>query len=396
MASLHYQSCIIIPNNNTPLQLVNQCCNITKEVLNLILNTKDNQQLPSLSVFQDLTELKATIGWTQEELQPYSVNVYDNVALCSLEVILASLQSIVSLLQETQKIQGMESWQNIKHQLYKLDFKLKYQVDQFTALYTPSSALSVTDVIAGEGRTFWLQVFGEKLFVPWANFFRNFISYIKDGQYVDFEPVLKKYLDFTFDDEVSVWEISIFLKWFGPLQYCFQNLLDAIHSGLLAGFVPASEATVLLNSNVEGSFLIRFSKTQLGSFAVTFVDSPRQIKHCLLHCVETGGLTLKTPPAVYPNLIKFVEAHSEKLKYPFISTSLKQSLEDLKQIQNKRNQAKLVLRDIDTCVICLDDIRGTVFLNCHHMVCCVTCSSKLEQCPVCRGIIERVVTVYRP
>lgn len=88
-------------------------------------------------------------------------------------------------------------------------------------------------------------------------------------------------------------------------------------SRLLCGFVPAVEANLLLENQKEGTYLIRCSKTQPGSFAVTFVDNMKKIKHCLLFSVVPNGLTLKNPPTVYASLKEFADAHTNKLKHPY-------------------------------------------------------------------------------
>lgn len=85
---------------------------------------------------------------------------------------------------------------------------------------------------------------------------------------------------------------------------------------ILCGFIPAIEANLLLEGKKEGTYLIRCSKTQPGSFAVTFVDNTQKIKHCLLYSVLPYGLTLKSPPNVYPSLRDFLEVHVSKLKHP--------------------------------------------------------------------------------
>jgi hypothetical protein len=101
---------------------------------------------------------------------------------------------------------------------------------------------------------------------------------------------------------------------------------------LLAGFIPAMEANMMLEHKVASSFLIRFSKTRPGSFAglygltepmttalltcfdvVTFVDHAKQIKHVLLFNVEPYGMTLRTPPKIYSSLKEFAVAHSGTL-----------------------------------------------------------------------------------
>ncbi|KAK8711568.1 hypothetical protein V6N13_146846 [Hibiscus sabdariffa] len=49
----------------------------------------------------------------------------------------------------------------------------------------------------------------------------------------------------------------------------------------------------------------------------------------------------------------------------------------------------------DLCVICLEQEYNAVFIQCGHMCCCMTCSSNLTYCPLCRRRIEQVVKVFR-
>ncbi|KAJ8527259.1 hypothetical protein K7X08_029736 [Anisodus acutangulus] len=43
----------------------------------------------------------------------------------------------------------------------------------------------------------------------------------------------------------------------------------------------------------------------------------------------------------------------------------------------------------DLCVICLEQEYNSVFVPCGHMCCCMTCSSHLTNCPLCRRLIEQ-------
>lgn len=49
----------------------------------------------------------------------------------------------------------------------------------------------------------------------------------------------------------------------------------------------------------------------------------------------------------------------------------------------------------DICVICLEQEYNAVFVPCGHMCCCITCSSHLTNCPLCRRRIEQVVKTFR-
>ncbi len=52
------------------------------------------------------------------------------------------------------------------------------------------------------------------------------------------------------------------------------------------------------------------------------------------------------------------------------------------------------LRLPNECVICCALPMRTTFVPCGHMVCCVQCSSRLGDCPICRQSIRRVMKSY--
>lgn len=47
-----------------------------------------------------------------------------------------------------------------------------------------------------------------------------------------------------------------------------------------------------------------------------------------------------------------------------------------------------------TCVMCLENDRNVVFLNCRHCVSCQTCSVRIDDCPVCRKPIFEKMKIY--
>lgn len=49
----------------------------------------------------------------------------------------------------------------------------------------------------------------------------------------------------------------------------------------------------------------------------------------------------------------------------------------------------------EICVICLEHEYNAVFVPCGHMCCCMTCSSHLTSCPLCRRRFDQVVRTYR-
>jgi len=257
-----------------------------------------------------------------------------------------------------------------------------------------------------DGRDLWVKSFGEStIMVPWSAFFTTLESYV-GNTLKDEEEFIKMFLDFAKDDYVSSYEFGVFLKLFGPLKGCCKRMLDSLKGGLLCGFVPAVEANLLLEGKREGTFLVRCSKTQPGSFAVTFVDNVGKVKHCLLYNVPPNGFTLRTPNTVYNSLNEFAEAHVNKLKHPLGNRwTLKHRLDgfvyDGKITESPnaaRNGSTSPSPTPDTnnqCVVCMDAPFETVFLECGHLACCQKCSEKLKLCPICRNTIVRVIPIFR-
>jgi len=48
----------------------------------------------------------------------------------------------------------------------------------------------------------------------------------------------------------------------------------------------------------------------------------------------------------------------------------------------------------ESCVVCLDNPRGTVLIPCGHVCVCLLCSEQVDTCPVCRQEIEQIVRTY--
>ncbi|AKC91668.1 iap3 [Lambdina fiscellaria nucleopolyhedrovirus] len=46
------------------------------------------------------------------------------------------------------------------------------------------------------------------------------------------------------------------------------------------------------------------------------------------------------------------------------------------------------------CAVCLDNEREIAFVPCCHVVCCFSCTKMLNECVVCKQVIERAVRVY--
>jgi hypothetical protein len=244
--------------------------------------------------------------------------------------------------------------------------------------------------------------------VPWHVFWKLLIQQF--GPAIQSEEAhFKLFLNPTRTKHVSAFEFATFLKWFGAFSSCSVRFLEAINGGLIAGFVPALEATALLEGKPKGTYLIRMSKTRPGSYAVTFIDNMGATKHCLLHSVP-GGVTLKDTPTVYPSVKTFALAHHSKLRFPR-AADWAQLIADAKRRGEERPEPRAAaakaqpkaaepaedgLSDKEACVVCFTNAIDAVFVPCGHMTCCSACANQLDPqlCPMCRVPIAQIVKVF--
>ena len=53
------------------------------------------------------------------------------------------------------------------------------------------------------------------------------------------------------------------------------------------------------------------------------------------------------------------------------------------------------LEDNDLCKICMDNPVDCVMLECGHMCTCTTCGKQMNECPICRQYVVRVVKTFK-
>jgi len=387
----------------------------------------------------DLAELTTTVNSVRTTLVPFVTSakkskvVSENPFEINIKGIKDTLNELHSFFKDLEKEFSVYTWKTQKVKVYQIDFLLRQKLDQFTSLFNSldeqnppnkesSTSLSLNKekkksssekerlingaslITDAEGKEMWIKSFGENTpMVPWGTFFTTLETYLGVSLKEE-EEFIKMYLDFARDDHISTYEFGVFLKLFGPLKGCCQRLLDSLRGGLLCGFVPAVEASLLLEGKREGTFLVRCSKTQPGSFAVTFVDNMSKVKNCLLFNSPPSGLTLKNPPTIYSSLTDFAEAHTNKLKHPLgnrwtLKNKVPGFVYDGKISEaNNDNSPGSPVPMLDTnnqCVVCMDAPFETVFLECGHLACCAKCSEKLQFCPICRNKIIRIIPIFR-
>jgi hypothetical protein len=93
--------------------------------------------------------------------------------------------------------------------------------------------------------------------------------------------------------------------------------------------------------------------------------------------------------ATYIRLGKEHEQH--KLHLQMIAE--KEEKEILEKL-NKLKEEVSASQQKDECIICCENKITTVFFPCGHMICCGTCSEKIDKCPNCRKEILMKTKVF--
>lgn len=361
---------------------------------------------------KDLSEIQQTIHITRSTVSSFvskrpSDTAFD-ICLQSLKATLEQTENCLSRFEKT-------SDSGLLLEVGKFDFLIKQKADQVYFLFFMNSDEAAANKLTDpRARALWINSFGANArMVPWAEFYHVFTLASGEAALEDDDAdILAQCIDFTRDGWVSIYEFEVFLLSFGPLLGSAQRMLLPFKNALLAGYTPSAEANILLHGKDPGSFLIRFSKSNPGAFAVTFVDSKRHIKHCLLYNARPNGVTLKQPPDIFPNLEAFVKAHSARLKIPMGSLAQRFRPSDdgadsesaysrtLSAEDRRASAYSMDPRDLQEdpveeklCIVCMNAPISSCFVPCGHACCCLGCGKKIEglkekRCPVCRGDVD--------
>ena len=310
-------------------------------------------------------------------------------------------------------------------QIGRLDILVRQKSDQVHFLFVSQpTQVPVEKLTKDEVRGFWTESFGAEVrMVPWSEFQGPFLEAAgEEGLGEEDVATVSQFVDFTLDGWVSIYELEVFMLSFGPLRGCAQRMLAPYKAGILAGYTSSAEANTLLHGQAPGSYLVRFSKSNAGSFAVTFVDSKSRIKHCLLYAAQPSGITLREPPDVFETLEQFVRAHAKRLKMGLGARAHRSRPVSVSGAMAARGASNPYTRSLSggnmdaysldamdadeeeqeeksMCVVCMANRVGTCFIPCGHVCCCKDCGAKLQQlkekrCPVCRNAISSVQTIF--
>eukprot|EP00029_Vermamoeba_vermiformis_P002196 TRINITY_DN1257_c0_g1_i1.p1 TRINITY_DN1257_c0_g1~~TRINITY_DN1257_c0_g1_i1.p1 ORF type:complete len:1506 (+),score=435.23 TRINITY_DN1257_c0_g1_i1:22-4518(+) len=296
-----------------------------------------------------LVTIKSVIERIDNELQPSNVkgiiedtgkNPVDDLVkvLGDYDVFLTKIHAEQKLKRYMQSTRVRRNLDQLNTALYGLVRGMSAKVEQLNSSkkkkdkdVKPKKKRNYTTVLEDiDGRKLWEEYFeDEGVMVEWNKFTAALARKID----IDEEGLLslRYVLDNSGTGEVTLLKFNEFLKAFGPFKDSIQNLRNVVNNRWFHGFLTSEEAERLLELQQIGTYLIRFSRSQMGSFALAFVDGTRRINHTLIHFCPPNGYSINENDAqgesnrVFNNLESLIRHYNYILKNPFNSTITRES-----------------------------------------------------------------------
>jgi hypothetical protein len=296
-----------------------------------------------------LVTIKSVIERIDNELQPSNVkgiiedtgkNPVDDLVkvLGDYDTFLTKIHAEQKLKRYMQSTRVRRNLDQLNTALYGLVRGMVAKIEQLNSSKKkkdkdakPKKKRNYTGVLEDiDGRKLWEEYFeDEGVMVEWNKFTAALARKID----IDEEGLLslRYVLDNSGTGEVTLLKFNEFLKAFGPFKDSIQNLRNVVNNRWFHGFLTSEEAERLLELQQIGTYLIRFSRSQMGSFALAFVDGTRRINHTLIHFCPPNGYSINENDAqgesnrVFNNLEALIRHYNYILKNPFNSTITRES-----------------------------------------------------------------------
>jgi hypothetical protein len=171
-----------------------------------------------------------------------------------------------------------------------------------------------------DGAVMWRDKFGiDRFMVPWNIFVREYPAAV--GQPIDQEQAksLKNVLDNGQTGFVTVYKFAEYMKVFGPFKESIAKMKETINQEWFHGFLSNAEAERLLEPCEVGTFLVRFSRSDPGSFAINLKSATGSIGIKVdttpngFVVKEGNSNTLRT----FPSVPSIIQNYSSLLQTPF-------------------------------------------------------------------------------
>lgn len=170
--------------------------------------------------------------------------------------------------------------------------------------YLPSFPPSLFSIDVGNRYCRSDQINLQRLLVSWDEWTTALLASGKQGREVDKlvhdETIFRKFhsiLDQHSTGMVKMHTFNDFLKGFGPFEFFSENTLEILSSDWFLGFLGMAEVEYLLQDKPVGTYLVRFSRSVPGSFAIGMrVNSPvKPIFHILIDSEPDNQFSVKDP-----------------------------------------------------------------------------------------------------
>jgi hypothetical protein len=179
-------------------------------------------------------------------------------------------------------------------------------------------------IVDAQGRLFWKEICGLRAtMLDWDTFFGALSQRCRDP--ID-SKVLQNILDNSRTGFVSQYKFNEFLKAFGPLERCLRNVNELLSQTWFHGFLTSKESEMLLDPAPRGTFLLRFSKSTTGSFALAFKardgSGPQTMSHIMITSALPAGFKIREGNSTYKlfdSLVAIIKHYSFVLKIAFAS-----------------------------------------------------------------------------
>jgi hypothetical protein len=113
---------------------------------------------------------------------------------------------------------------------------------------------------------------------------------------------------------------------FGPMKDCIQKVTQVVSNKWFHGFLSSEEADKLLDAQPIGTFLVRFSRSNNGAYALAYVDPNGKVAHSLVRFCPPNGYSItendeqNESNRVFSSLDALIKNYSYILKTPFLSS----------------------------------------------------------------------------
>ncbi|PRP81722.1 hypothetical protein PROFUN_10822 [Planoprotostelium fungivorum] len=173
-----------------------------------------------------------------------------------------------------------------------------------------------------DARLMWENSVGNQMVADWSAFIKALsedIGVITPDQ----QKVLRRILDNSNTGVVSAYKFGEFLKGFGPLNQCIQNLSHLLIQPWFHGFLSGEETKRFLESQPAGTFLVRFSSSKPGSFALGLAQRGGKVNHVMIRSTPEGFVMLESgQETLFASLDDIVAYYAPVLTSPFSSEIL--------------------------------------------------------------------------